>query len=309
MGKLAEKVVYGDTDLFSFQRRFPYERSCWKYLVDVRWPDGFRCPPCQGIGDFLRARNVFECRSCHQQTSATAGTLFHRSRIPLRKWFWAIFLIATENKGIPALYLQRQLGIQSYRAAWLMGQKIRQAMVQRNSRYSLEGTVQADARHIGGKQSPEERRRHPNKTPFLIMVEEGAEGGPRFVSFEELETIYEQHVLPALAHHVKKGSTIKSDGAGAYLKAKKQGYGHERSVYLRDAAKTQQHLHWVNILTSNLKRFLLSTHHGVHPKYRRAYLAAFAYRFNRRHWRSQAFDRLLFACITAHPITLPELRS
>lgn len=250
---------------------------------------------------------VFECRHCHQQTSVTAGTIFHKTKLPLRKWFWAIFLMATSKKGVSMLYLQRQLRIRSYRAVWLMGQKIRQAMKQRNVLYQTGGAVEVDEIHIGGQQSHEQRREHPNKTPFLMAVEEGKNGGPRFVSFEELETVYEQHVLPALKKHVLKGSTIKTDGAGAYRKAK--GYYQDRSIYSQDKEKTQKHLYWVNMLTSNLKRLLISTYHGVRPKYRDAYLAEFAYRFNRRHWPTEAFDRLLYACVRANPVALPEIKA
>lgn len=205
------------------------------------------------------------------------------------------------------LYLQRQLKIRSYRAIWLMGQKIRQAMKQRNALYQLAGTVEADEIHIGGQQSHEQRRRHPNKTPFLMTVEEDKNGGPRFVSFEELKTVYAQHVLPALKKHVMKGTQIRTDGAGAYSKAK--GYYPDRCVYMRDKKGTQKHLYWVNMLTSNLKRLLISTYHGVRPKYRDAYLSEFAYRFNRRPWPAQGFDRLLYACVMAEPKTLPEIKA
>lgn len=301
---------YHATSLLGFQSRFPTERSCWNFLIDARWPDGFKCPTCQSKGDFLEKRNIFECRQCHKQTSATAGTIFHKSRIHLRKWFWAIFLMATSKKSVSGLYVQAQLDIGSYRAAWLMMQKIRQAMIQRDSLYKLSGTVEADEIHIGGKQKLEERRAGgSNKTPFLMMVEETQSGGPRFVSFEELKTVYEEHVVPALEKKIEKGSKLKSDGAGPYIKAKEKGYDLERSVYMTDKEKTQEHLKWINTLTSNLKRFLLSTHHGVHRKYRKAYLAEFAYRFNRRHWSTQSFDRLLYACVMAKPLTLPELKA
>jgi hypothetical protein len=89
----------------------------------------------------------------------------------------------------------------------------------------------------------------------------------------------------------------------------KKGYGLERSVFQKNPQATAEHLKWVNMLTSNLKRFLLSTYHGVFPKYRDAYLAEFAYRFNRRYWPEQAFDRLLYACINSKPTTLPALRA
>lgn len=309
MGKDNGKT-YRMNSLLGFQSRFPGEQSCWNYLVKTRWVDGFQCPDCGSRRNCYRPqRKVFECYECKKQTSATAGTIFHRSRVPLRKWFWAIFLISTSKKGIPALYLQKQFGIKTYRAAWLLEQKIRQAMIQRDSLYKLDGTVQTDEIFIGGKQSHEERRRGSNKTPFLIMVKEKDDGGPKFLSFEELETIYEEHVLPALEKKVEAGSTLKSDGAGAYIQAKKKGYKQERVVVEKDPKHGHEHLKWVNLVTSNLKRYLLSTHHGVHRKYRRHYLAELAYRFNRRYWPDQSFDRLLYACVMANPVHLPELKA
>ena len=209
------------------------------------------------------------------------------------------------------LYLQKQLGIQSYKAAWLMGHKIRQAMTQRDSGYQLKNTVQADEIYIGGRQPMEELQKlGTNKTPFLIMVEEAKKSKPRFVSFEQLESIYDDHVIPALKKRVKKGSKLKMDGGVGYSNVTKDGnYRLKQSVYSKGKEKTQKHLEWVNILTSNLKRFLLSTYHGIHPKYWRAYLAEFAYRFNRRYWSYQAFDRLLYACIKSNPVGLHALKS
>jgi transposase-like protein len=305
------KKPYQEMSLLDFQNHFPDEATCWGYAAAMKWHDGFRCPSCQhDVVDEIKSRKVFECRKCHKQISVTTGTTFHKSKIPLRKWFWAIFIMATAKKGISMLYLQKQLGIKSYRAAWLMGHKIREAMKQRNDLYTLKGVVEVDEIQIGGKQRRKDRREFgSNKTPFLIAVEEQNSDKPRFVSFEELESIYEQHVLPALEKKIQKGSVLKSDGAGAYVKAGKKSYSHQRSVAIKNSEEAYQHLKWVNLLTSNLKRFLLSTYHGVNPKYRKKYLAEFAYRFNRRYWPHQAFDRLLFACLSGKNITLPELKA
>lgn len=307
------KKPYHDLSLLDFQNRFPDEQSCWDYLLKMRWPDGCVCPQgCNVKIDMVkkRAGRVFECRACRTQISLTAGTMFHKSRLPLRKWFWAIFLMATAKKGVSMLYLQRQLGIKSYRSAWLMGQKIRHAMLERDALYTLGGTVQADEIFIGGKQTRvQQRAKGTNKTAFLIGVEEDEKERPRFVTFEELEEIYDARIMSAVEKKVKKGSTVKSDGSGAYQKVVKKGFKNLRSVYSKDPARAAEHLKWVNMLTSNLKRFLLSTYHGVFPKYRDAYLAEFAYRFNRRYWPYQAFDRLLFACIKAKPTDLPALKA
>ena len=85
-------------------------------------------------------------------------------------------------------------------------------------------------------------------------------------------------------------------------------YGLDQSSYSSSPYKTREHLQWVNTLTANLKRFLLGTHHSVHPKYRKAYAVEFAYRFNRRYWPRQAFDRLLFACLQNEPVPLKKIK-
>jgi hypothetical protein len=140
-------------------------------------------------------------------------------------------------------------------------------------------------------------------------VGELSNGGPRFVKLQELEDITKEFVIPAIELGVEPGSLLKTDGAVAYLETKKKGYRLSQSSYNSNPEETKEHLKWVNMLTSNLKRFLISTHHGVFPKYRRAYLAEFAYRFNRRYWPEQAFDRLLYACLHGEPKTLPELKA
>ncbi len=277
------------------------------------WPEAASCPQCESLKlDLIQTRRVFECRGCKRQISVTSGTIFHKSRISLQKWFWIIFLMATSKKGVSMLYLQGQLGIKSYRTVWMMGQKIRHAMMEREELYTLSGTIQTDEIFIGGKQSLENKRLSgSNKTPFLMAVSESDDGKkPRFVKLQELEDITAELVIPAIELGVEPGSLLKTDGAMTYVGAVGVGrYRLHQSSYNSNPKETIEHLKWLNTLTSNLKRFLISTHHGVFPKYRKMYLAEFAYRFNRRYWPHQAFDRLLYACLHAEPKTLPELKA
>ena len=187
--------------------------------------------------------------------------------------FGFIFFMATSKKGVSMLYLQQQLRISSYKTVWNMGHKIRQGMAARNALYALRGVVEVDEIFVGGKQSLEDRRKFGNnKTAFFMGVEEDISGGPRFVTFEQIESICATQILPALEKSVEKGSKLISDGEGAYVMAQKEGYEHERYIESKDPEIAHEMLKWVNTLTSNLKRFLLSTHHGVYPKYRKAYL-------------------------------------
>jgi transposase-like protein len=303
---------YGELSLLDFQNRFPTEESCWVYLVQMRWPKGYRCPDCsQAKVHFKPSTHTFQCYECDRHTSVTAGTLFHKSHLPLRKWFWAIFLMATSSKGISMRNLQKHLGIKTYRAVWMMGHKIRRAMGQRDALYPLKDTVQVDQFAVGGQQTLEHRRRTRRviKSPFLIAIQEGQKGNPRFVKFNELESGFKEHVLPLLEKTITKGSRLKSDEAGVFLAAEKHGYQVDPVAMKRYPDQAKEHLKWAFVLASNVKRGLLSTYHGCFPKYRKAYLSEFAYRFNRRYWPHQAFDRLLFACLNADKITLRQLKA
>ena len=117
--------------LLAFQHMFPDDDACAAWLIEMRWPDGFVCPACgHEKGWALRRKaHTFECAGCRRQTSVTAGTILHASKLPLTLWFWAAYLMATHSNGISALQLQKQLGIGSYRSAWLLAHKLRASMV------------------------------------------------------------------------------------------------------------------------------------------------------------------------------------
>jgi predicted RNA-binding Zn-ribbon protein involved in translation (DUF1610 family) len=118
--------------LREFQRRFPDDAACTEHLASTRWPDGFRCPACGKAKAWrlaCRARFTFVCAACAKEISVTAGTIMHRSHLPLSVWFWAAYLMATHSNGMSALQLQSELGIASYKTAWLLAMKLRRAMV------------------------------------------------------------------------------------------------------------------------------------------------------------------------------------
>jgi transposase-like protein len=300
--------LYREMSLLEFQNRFPDEQSCWNHVVKVRWPEGRSCPKCRKAMGTIRTRQMFQCKKCRVQVSATAGTMFHKTRLPLRKWFWAIFLMGTTSKGVSMLYLQKQLGIKNYRTEWLLGHKIRRAMMQREDQYKLRGKVEVEQMQIG-HQSQENRAkiREDRRTRFLMAIQEGQKGNPRFVKFEELESFFKEDLIRPIEKRIEKGSTLKSDGDASYLAAKEKGYQVESVVFDKEPDKAKDHLKWIHWVSSNTERGLVSTYHGCFPKYRKAYLAEFAYRFNRRYWPHQAFDRLLTACILGKKITLDEL--
>jgi ISXO2-like transposase domain/Transposase zinc-ribbon domain len=131
--------------LIEFQERFASEGVCAEYRLARRWPEGFVCPGCgDGRAWLLKTRAfTYQCAACGRQTSVTAGMIIHASKLPLTTWFWAAYLMATHSNGISALQLQSQLGLGSYRTAWMLCAKLRRVMVN-PEREPLCGVVEAD---------------------------------------------------------------------------------------------------------------------------------------------------------------------
>ena len=130
--------------LTGFQEAFPDEASCAAFLFERRWPDGFVSPVCgKGRAAVLKSRAyTHECSDCARQTSITAGTAMHRTKLPLTVWFWAAHLMSTHSNGMSARQLEDQLGL-TYRTAWLLTQKLRRSTVDPN-RALFEGVVEVE---------------------------------------------------------------------------------------------------------------------------------------------------------------------
>ena len=299
------KKQYQQLSFLQFQDRYSDEDKCLEHLIRMRWPDGFACPHCQVKRScFKPSHGAFECYGCKKVTSPTAGTVFHRTKVPLRKWFWAIYLLSTPKKAVSTLYLSRQLDV-NYRTAWSLRLKVQRAMANRDEQYDLGGAVEIDEIWIGGKQKHEERREFgSNKTPFFLAVSEDSIGAPRFAKASELKTGYHSEEIECATQQAAPDPTstiLKGDARGAHQNMANRGYTVEFSNQSKQPETTSEHLKWLNIVTSNLKRYLISTHHGVYPTYRSSYVSEFLYRFNRRFWPGQAFERLLFANISMGP--------
>lgn len=290
-------------DLLSFFEQFPDEASCERYLIEKRWPDGYHCPHCgHEKAWYLKARRSFECSQCHRQFSITSGTVFHRSKVPLREWFLAMHLIATSKKGMSTLALQRQLPAHDEMTIALLKRKLRAAMQAREGLYQLGGLVEVDDAFFGGLLREGSRGRgSENKVKVLASVDFGRnEDDPRFCKLHVVERLNSAHVEAALEKAVVQGSTVKTDGARFFSGLGLKGFIHH-SLAVEKPEETQQWLPWVHIVISNAKRFLLGTHHSV--RYVQEYLAEFCWRFNRRHLN--LFERLIHTALWYNPTSLP----
>ncbi len=301
---------YIDMDLITFQRRFGTEKACRKRLFTLRWPEGFKCPRCGGHKEyFLEKRMLYQCVECKHQTSLTAGTVMHRTRTPLLKWFWAIYLVSTDKRGLSAMALSRKINI-GLKCAWTMLHKIRKAMEARDAEYQLAGLIQVDDAFFKGGVSKggDKRGRGTNKVPVLVMAAVRDEA-ITFAKMEVLDSVVGDNVKAALKRHVADAQRIKTDGLAVFNVVEEIGHEHTPEViYPKQGKPNYDALKWVNILVSNAKAFILGTYHGVMKKHLQKYLDEFCYRFNRRFWPGQGFDRLLLACSSIAPVTYAELR-
>jgi transposase-like protein len=267
-------MSYTELSLVEFQRRFSTEEACQDALEQARWPQGFVCPRCgHGKASRIRTRGLLQCSACHLQTSLTAGTALHKTRTPLVKWFWAIWLVSQDKGGISAMRLAKQLRL-GYRTAWTMLHKLRKAMGKRDARYTLTGSIEMDDAFFGGAAAGKRGRGAANKSKVVVMVESHDEYAG-YLSMRAVPTVDSAHIQDAAATKIKPGADIRTDGLHAYRVLERAGHRHHRhKVPPKQASEI---LPWVHIAISNSKRFLLGTYHGVSHKYLQGYLDEFCY--------------------------------
>ena len=296
---------YKEISFFEFQQRFQTEENCRRRLFELRWPDGFVCPRCGGKDYYnLPKRRLFQCKECGYQTSLTAGTVMHGTQTSLLKWFWAIYLVSTDKRGLSALALSKKLEI-SYWRAWTMLQKIRQGMRDRDANYKLAGIVEIDDAFFGGpKEGGDKRGRGSSKVPVIVEASTNGEG-IGYARMTVVDHVDGKTVKEIVKADIKEDQVIKTDGFSSYKIVKEEGHEHQREIV--KGRKAHEALKWVHILISNAKAFILGTFHGVSKKHLQAYLDEFCYRFNRRWWENQLFDRLVTACATSRGIAFSEL--
>jgi transposase-like protein len=280
-----------------FFRRFPDDEACLRYLVETRWPDGFQCPACGATeATFLAARRLWQCRACRRQSSATAGTVLHRSHLPLTAWFTAAFLMAGHKPGVSALQLQHLLGLPSFHPAWTMLQKLRRAMVNPD-RSPLSGEVEVDETWVGGKQAGLKggRQRKDRKALLVVVAVERRSDALGRLRLEVIPDASQATLRDFITRNVAPGSTIVSDAWTGYGGLAALDYTHRplNQSAAKRAGGEGDAVPGVHRVISNLKTWLRGTHHGVGADHLDAYLDEFVFRFNRRRRPFAGFATLL----------------
>ena len=290
--------------LSMFFRQYGSGQQCEEAVFRWRWSQGFTCPECGWHGQCaLKCQKFFRCHRCHHQTSLTSGTVFASTKLPLRIWFLAMYLLTQTKNGISALELHRQLGV-AYNTAWSLKHKLMQAMKERDDSQPLSGQLQLDDAYWGGeRRGGKVGRGAPAKTPFVAAVETTEDGRPRKMRLTRVAGFRRAAIAQWAARHVQPESVVTSDGLGCFTGIQGAGCGHWYVVTGGgpDSAKTPE-LHWVNTLLGNVKRSIHGTYHAINPKHLPRYLAEFSYRFNRRFRLAEMLPRLVYAALRTPPM-------
>jgi transposase-like protein len=284
--------------LIEFMELYPTEEACQQALFEHRWPRGFSCRRCgHEHAWFLQRRGLYECASCHYQGSVTAGTVFHKTRTDLRKWFLTIWLLASTKKAPSAAELARQLGV-TVKTAWLLRRKIQHAMGRRAGELQLRGIVELDEGFIGGRRrGPLSRgRRQPGKTLVAIAAEQTPGGGLGRAHLRVIENASAKSLSAAARATIAGGSLVQTDAWNGYAGLAPAGYDHRPRI-LASGRDIDAWLPWSHIVLSNFKRWILDIFHGVSPAHLQAYLDEYCYRLNRRKERQDLFRRILDRCL------------
>ena len=314
------------TTLPEFQRVFPNDSACEKYLEAVRWPDGFACPSCGVVAEPYRFPTrtsvVLRCRSCKKNASLTAGTVMQSTHTPLSTWFWAAYLMTTQTPGQSAVQFQRQLGLSRYETAFQIMHKLRSGMVRpERDTIGTDWPVEIDETLVGGSTVGEGHGVHHKVTVVgaVEVRERLATDGKKhkrkvYAGRLRLQMVPDrsaESLVPFVTANVTKGALIRTDGLASYDSlCEKHGYSHEVLVMAGDPERAEKHLPMIHLVFSNLKTWILGTHHGrIEPKHLQAYLNEYVFRFNRRFYPMNSFNSILGIAAKTVPPTYEELYS
>jgi transposase-like protein len=264
-------------DLCKLIEQYGDDDKCRKAIENFRWPDGVRCPSCKSDKiSRIASRNQFDCDSCRYQFSATAGTIFHDTHLPLHKWFLATYLLCESKKGMAALQMQRMLRT-TYRTSWYLCHRIRAAMLE-VAPAKLDGTVEIDETYVGGKA----RRWRPKSEKAVVIGIRKRNGELRLVRAKDATAATIRGII---AGHVGEDvEVIMTDEAAIYPWAlnKLPKEKHKTINHSKEYAHGDIHTNTVESAFSLLKRGIVGTWHKVSAKHLPAYLDEMCFRFNNR---------------------------
>jgi transposase-like protein len=294
----------------AFQCRYGTEEKCAGALFASRWPKGFVCPECEARA-FCRLNRgrLYQCNTCHKQTSLTAGTIFHRTKLPLTSWFLSMHLLTQGKHSISALELMRQIGV-SYETAWNVKHKLMQVMLEREKGRVLSERVEMDDAYMGGERHDGTTGRGTTgKTPFLAAVQTTPDGNSSgwkvlYLKLSKVRNFKGRTVRAWARRSLGRTTHVLTDGMSGFRTLGTLVAKHERKV-MPGGWQSAKHpaFAWVNTILGNLKGSLLGVCRWVSARHLPRYLAEFQWRFNRRFDLASILQRLLRAATLTPPMS------
>src|SRR5579863_1161916 len=269
------------------------EEAARKHFEAVRWPDGPICPHCGTVNNAAELKGkstrpgVYKCRekNCRKPFSATIGTLYERSHIPLHKWLLATHLLCSSKKGMSAHQLFRMLGFGSYRTAWFMAHRIREAMRPSGDLPPMGGlgsTVEVDETYIGREPGKDVKRGAQHKMKVVSLVERGSGRAQSFV----VDNVDIQELEPILVENIRRESKLMTDEATVYQFLAVNFYGHmtvnhSAGEYV-NADNDAIHTNTIEGYFSIFKRGMRGIYQHCGKQHLHRYLAEFDFRYTNR---------------------------
>jgi transposase-like protein len=282
----------------AFEARFKTEEDCRAYLMKARWGGKPACARCTSTRVWpIRGGVRYECADCRHQTSLTSGTVFEKTRKPLKLWFRAIFEISSRRTGISAMDLMRIMGFGSYETAWTWLHKLRSAMVRSDSE-PLGPFVEMDEALVGGKGGPHKQ---------LVLTAAEKYGRVRFAHAENNDAETCKQFADA---EVSKDSAVTTDGHAGYSATSLGKREHTGVVQTKAEKREADCVQACHFATSQLKRWLMGTHAmAMKPKHLQAYFDEFAFRWNRRRTNGvcRVAARVIESALTKPPLPMWKL--
>ena len=286
-------------DLHQILCEFKEEQDYHDYLIERRWPNGLCCPCCSSSKVCSRGNTVrFKCQSCNSSFSATCGTVFHATRLPLSKWFLAMSVILNAKKGISSLQLARTIGVNK-NTAWYMQMRLRKAM---KEDITLNGVVEVDETYIGGAlgnmNREEKLKRNPfksgmiHKVPVLGMVQRKGK-----LILQPISNANKEVLRPIIRERVNKNSTIITDGFGPYRTLNREfvhhvAINHEK----KQKALGIYNLNSIEGFFTTIKRAIIGQYHTITKEHISHYLSEISFKFNNDN--KDLFSLLVTKCVT-----------
>lgn len=272
-------------NLLEFQKNFGTEEQCLAYLEEAKWSKGRFCPHCKSDKTYKFTDGIlFKCGACRKQFTVKVGTIFSDSKIPLYKWFLAIYLATSLKKGISSMQLSRYISV-TQKSSWFMLQRIRYAIEKSGNGNLLENVVEVDETYIGGKHAGKRGRGALGKTPVVgIAQRQGT------VRMEAVTNTTARTVRKIVRDNVRIGTYVLTDEYRSYNRLEQDGYTHGRIIHSAgEYANGEIHTNTIEGVWSHLKRGIDGVYHHVSPKHLQKYCKEYEYRYNTRTLKD--FDR------------------